>query len=143
MTWICDCGCKAGIRKIAFDRWKARLQTPADLLQGRLWNKRTCIRYLLQMLDSERLLKDDKWVACEVKEVMMHWHANGESRRMVQEMLVPAGPEPEPVNRWPCEQLRHFRVALPSAMSLAARKAFISGVPTSDARSDFGLHVEG
>eukprot|EP00965_Chrysotila_dentata_P095585 3159369-Pleurochrysis_carterae.AAC.1 len=28
-------------------------------------------------------------------------------------------------------------------MSLAARKAFISGVPTSDARTDFGLHIEG
>eukprot|EP00965_Chrysotila_dentata_P097021 3207055-Pleurochrysis_carterae.AAC.1 len=94
------------------------------------------------MLDSKRLLKDDKWVACAVKEVMMHWHAS-ESRRVVQEILVPAGPEPPPVNLWPCEQLRHFCVALPSAMSLAARRAFISGVPTSDARADFGLHVEG
>eukprot|EP00965_Chrysotila_dentata_P016745 555502-Pleurochrysis_carterae.AAC.1 len=73
---------------------------------------------------------------------MMHWPAS-ESRRVVQEILVPTGPEPEPGNRWPCEQLRHFRVALPSAMSLAARRAFISGVPTSDVRADFGLHLEG
>eukprot|EP00965_Chrysotila_dentata_P087438 2886689-Pleurochrysis_carterae.AAC.1 len=28
-------------------------------------------------------------------------------------------------------------------MSLAARRAFISGVPTSDARMVFGLHIEG
>eukprot|EP00965_Chrysotila_dentata_P040958 1357642-Pleurochrysis_carterae.AAC.1 len=76
---------------------------------------------------------------------MMHWHSS-ESRRVIQEVLMPGGdPQhfPESHHQWKGRQIKHFRIALPDAMSVAARRAFVLGVPTSDLSGSFGIQLAG
>eukprot|EP00965_Chrysotila_dentata_P162557 5367696-Pleurochrysis_carterae.AAC.1 len=104
------------------DRVVGSQEVPNDLHQGRLWNQLTCLRYLQQM-SSARDPTDDAWVTKAVREAMIHWHSS-ESRRVIQEVLMPGGdPDsfPESNRHWKGGQVKHFRIALPDAMSVAAR----------------------
>eukprot|EP00965_Chrysotila_dentata_P180612 5962333-Pleurochrysis_carterae.AAC.1 len=127
------------------DRVAGSQEVPNDLHQGRLWHQLACLRYLQQMLSSARDPTDDAWVTKAVQEAMMHWHSS-ESRRVIQEVFMPGGdPDsfPESNRHWKGGQVKHFRIALPDAMSVAARRAFIWGVPVSDASGSFGFQLVG
>eukprot|EP00965_Chrysotila_dentata_P011794 386950-Pleurochrysis_carterae.AAC.1 len=120
-------------------------EVPTDLHQGRLWNQFACLRYLQEILLSEQEPMDDAWVTKGVQEAMMPWHSN-ESRHVTQEVLVPGGDSddfPASNRPWKGGQVKHIRLILPDAMSMAARRAFILGVPVSDVRGRFGLQLDG